>query len=122
MRMLLYLALTVSASIPATEVQAGQPFSLTGETQFVQSNGFGVRVSSDHGRWDGHRRGRRSDTVVVGDLGYYGGDWALYNNRTFESDSYNDWWHDRPERAYPRWMSQNHDCQRQYWTGSGWRC
>ena len=123
MRMLLSLAVAVAACIPATAVQAGETFSFSGETQLVNSNRVGVRVSTGDGRWrDGHRRGRRNDTVVVGDVGYYGGEWALYNNRSFESDSYNDWWHDRPERAYPRWMTQNHDCARQYWTGSGWRC
>ena len=122
MRMLLSLAVAVAASIPATAVQAGETFSFRGETQFVDSNRTGVRVFNDRGRRGDHRRGRRNDTVVVGDLGYYGGEWALYNNRSFESDSYNDWWHDRPDRAYPRWMSNNQDCQRQYWTGNGWRC
>lgn len=122
MRMLLSLAVVVAASVPATAVQAGETFSLSGQTQFVDSNRSGVRVFNDRGRRGDHRRGRRSDTVVIGDLGYYGGEWALYNNRSFESDSYNDWWHDRPDRAYPRWMSNNQDCQRQYWTGNGWRC
>ena len=122
MRMLLSLAVAVAASVPATAVQAGETFSFNGNTQFVESNRAGVRVLNEGGRRDHHRRGRRSDAVLVGDLGYYGGEWALYNNRSFESDSYNDWWHDRPDRAYPRWMSKNQDCQRQYWTGSGWRC
>ena len=121
MRMLLCLAVAVAASIPATAAQAGDTFSLSGNTPLVGSNDGGVRVFKDHGRRDDRRRGRRNDTVV-GDLGYYGGDWALYNNRSFESDSYNDWWHDRPDRAYPRWMSSNQDCQRQYWSGGGWRC
>jgi hypothetical protein len=122
MRMLLSLAVVVAASVPATAVQAGETFSFSGQTQFVDSNRSGMRVFNDRGRRSDHRRGRRSDTVVIGDLGYYGGEWALYNNRSFESDSYNDWWHDRPDRAYPRWMSNNQDCQRQYWTGNGWRC
>ncbi|MEO7634600.1 MAG: hypothetical protein ABIS38_03005 [Sphingomicrobium sp.] len=43
-------------------------------------------------------------------------------NRTWTSDSYNDWWHDRPDRAFPRWIGQNQNCERQYWTGGGWRC
>jgi hypothetical protein len=120
--MLLCLTVAVAASIPATAAQAGETFSLSGKTQFVDSNRVGVRVFNDGSRRDDRRRGRRSGTVLVGDLGYYGGEWALYNNRSFESDSYNDWWHDRPDRAFPRWMSNNQDCQRQYWTGSGWRC
>ena len=122
MRMLLCLAMAVGASMPVTAAQAGETFSFNGKSALVASTDRGVRVFKDHGRRDGHRRGRLNDSVVVGDVGYYGGEWALYNNRSFESDSYNDWWHDRPDRAYPRWMSNNHDCQRQYWTGSGWRC
>ena len=122
MRMLLCLAVAVAASIPATAAQAGETFSFSGKTEFMDSNRVGVRVFNDSGRREHRRGGRRNNNVVVGDLGYYGGEWALYNNRSFESDSYNDWWHDRPDRAYPRWMSNNQDCQRQYWTGSGWRC
>ncbi len=134
MRMLFCFAVAVAATVPATAAEAGDAFgaasSFSGTSQFVDSGRTGVRVFNDRGRRDHRRgdrdrdrdRGRRSDTVVVGDFGYYGSDWALNNNRSFESDSYNDWWHDRPDRAYPRWMSQNHDCQRQYWTGAGWRC
>jgi hypothetical protein len=51
-----------------------------------------------------------------------GGQWALYNNRTFASDSYNDWWHDRPDRAYPAWMRNNKNCERQWYAGSTLRC
>ena len=40
----------------------------------------------------------------------------------WRSDSFNDWWHDRPDRAFPRWVASNRDCQRQYWAGGGWRC
>ena len=126
MRMLLCAAVAVAAALPSTAAAeagdwSGANSAFTGTTQFVDSNRSGVRLFNDHGR-RGDRRGRRNGSVVVGDFGYYGGDWALNNNRSFESDSYNDWWHDRPERAYPRWMSQNQDCQRQYWTGAGWRC
>jgi opacity protein-like surface antigen len=126
MRMLLCAAVAVAAALPSTAAAeagdwSGANSAFTGTTQFVDSNRSGVRLFNDHGR-RGDRRGRRNGSVVVGDFGYYGGDWALNNNRSFESDSYNDWWHDRPDRAYPRWMSQNQDCQRQYWTGAGWRC
>jgi len=60
----------------------------------------------------------RTDVIMES----YGGEWALYNNRSFEPDSYNDWWHDRPDRAYPRWMTHNQDCERLWWSGGGWRC
>jgi hypothetical protein len=52
----------------------------------------------------------------------YGGEWALHNNRGWAPDSYNDWWHDRPDRAYPRWTRTNQNCERIWWSGSGWRC
>ena len=77
-------------------------------------------------RGDGHRgdgRGHRGSVDCIGGgWGYYGGEWALYNNRSWESDSYNDWWHDRPDRAFPRWVQNNQNCERIWSSGSGWRC
>ena len=79
-------------------------------------------VRHDNGDHRRHRRDR-GDTIVVGDgFGWNDGQWALYNNRTFESDSYNDWWHDQPWRAYPRWMSQNLGCDRSWYSGDVLRC
>ena len=37
-------------------------------------------------------------------------------------DSFNDWWHERPARAYPAWMARNGKCERLWWSGGGWRC
>lgn len=76
--------------------------------------GFGV---VDDNRRDCGRHNRCEFTTVT-----YGGEWALYNNRTWESDSYNDWWHDQPWRSYPKWVSTNQDCARMWWSGGGWRC
>ena len=73
------------------------------------------------GRHHRHRRGGdgcRTDVV----MDWYGGEWALYNNRSWEPDSYNDWWHDRPERSYPRWMSHNQDCARRWYSGDVLSC
>lgn len=69
-----------------------------------------------------HRRRRDRDDIVVSN--WVDGDWALYNNRSWEPDSYNDWWHDRPDRAFPRWIRHNQDCpvERMWWSGSGWHC
>lgn len=68
-----------------------------------------------------HRRDRvRCDTSVVMD--YYGGEWALYNNRSWEPNSYNDWWHDNPGRAYPAWMRHNEHCDRMWWSGDTLIC
>jgi hypothetical protein len=114
MRMLLGFAVTLAAAIPAQ----AQNFVNQG------GGGTGVSIHRGGGEWtgQGHRRHRRDDAMVVGDLGYYGGEWALYNNRSWEPDSYNDWWHDRPDRSFPRWMAGNQDCARKWWSGGGWRC
>lgn len=98
------------------QLSVGQGFAGRGEVS-VGGNGFPGGFGHD-GR-DGARRGR-SGTVLVGGWGSEG--WALYNNRSFEPDSYNGWWHDRPDRAFPRWMQNNGNCQRMWWSGGGWRC
>jgi hypothetical protein len=40
----------------------------------------------------------------------------------WRSDSFNDWWHERPDRAVPHWVRANSNCERLYWMGGGWRC
>ena len=118
MRMLLGFAIAVAAGIPATSAGA-QTLAAQG---FSASSGLNAYDGTRVHRGSDRRHHRRGRTIIAGDLGYYGGEWALYNNRSWESDSYNDWWHDRPERSYPRWMSSNQDCQRLWWSGGGWRC
>lgn len=71
---------------------------------------------------------RRDGRVRCGDgFAYADGEWALYNNRAFDPDSYNDWWNDRSDRAFPRWVQEQHargTCtpDRMWWSGSGWHC
>ena len=60
----------------------------------------------------GHRRG----------FGVALNRWYDHDDRTFEHDSYNDWWHERPHRAFPRWTANNPSCERLWWSGGGWRC
>ena len=56
-----------------------------------------------------------------GSGGYY--DYGDYDaNRSFDPDKWNDWWHDRPDRAYPRWMSRNRDCARPWYSGDVLSC
>ena len=109
-------ALSVSSESSRHHGGDGTRFSGTGSGRL---QGCDVRDGRRDGR--GRRGGSGSCDISVGTW-YSGGEWALYNNRSWESDSYNDWWHDRPDRAYPRWMSTNQDCQRQWWSGGGWRC
>ena len=69
-------------------------------------------------RDDDRRRDRhRGDGALV----IYS-DSGRVSDRAFQPDSFNDWWHDRPERAYPAWMARNRNCEREYWSGGGWRC
>jgi hypothetical protein len=92
-----------------------QTFSCFGQ------GGTNVLVGDRHGDMRQHRDGRRGcNSNVVMD--WYGGEWALYNNRSWEPDSYNDWWHDRPDRAYPAWMRRNQDCQRMWYSADTLRC
>jgi hypothetical protein len=84
----------------------------------------GHMSGSFHGDRRGHRDGRGDrrfgDSVVLGD--WYGGEWAQYNNRSWDSDSYNDWWHDRPSRAYPAWVQHNEGCARMWYAADTLRC
>ena len=73
----------------------------------------------DHGRRHDHRGDDRFDSGFSA--------WSWYDpnlNRSWDSDSYNDWWHDRPDRAYPRWVQHNDGCDEgRMWQGGGaWRC
>ena len=116
MRMLL-------ATMAGTAIMALGATSAPAETR--TSNGVRIHSGSGHAqpgfdrleRRD-RRRSRGAD-VVIGDFG--GGEWALYNNRAFEPDSYNDWWHERPWRSYPRWITAG-GCDRLWWGGGEWRC
>jgi hypothetical protein len=64
-----------------------------------------------------HHRGRGTDSVYVYDRGYQG-------DSAWRSDSFNDWWHDNPDRAYPRWVQNNQGCppERMWWSGTTLRC
>ena len=74
---------------------------------------------------DARRQGRHirvGDVLARGGYGYgfYDGDYDA--NRSFSPDKWNDWWHERPERSFPRWMSDNRSCERMWYSGAGWRC
>jgi hypothetical protein len=116
---LLIVAVAAAAAMPA-QAQDRMAFRAGADS------GHSTRIGGDFG---GHRDGDRDhrghhrprDGGVV-PWGWDDGDWAYYNNRTWQSDSFNDWWHDRPDRAFPRWMQHNENCERLWWSGGGWRC
>lgn len=49
---------------------------------------------------------------------------SSYDATDWAPDTGNDWWHDRPDRAFPRWVRHNENCtpDRMWWSGSGWHC
>jgi hypothetical protein len=76
---------------------------------FSQERRFGdFRFACGGSRHDGrhHRDGRRDR---FDGCDFFGAGWGYYDpdiNRSWDSDSYNSWWHDRPDRAYPRWVQE----------------
>jgi hypothetical protein len=90
------------------------PAAAAGPT--LRSEGF---VGSTFGRRGDPRHHRRmGGAVAIGGWGWYDPD----VNRSWDSDSFNDWWHDRPDRAYPRWVQHNDTCAQVFWAGGTWRC
>jgi len=85
-----------------------------------QSAASGVRIHRGHGDWRDRRDRGDRDRRFRGD--------AYLPYRDYQGDTlwgsggFNDWWHDRPDRAFPRWLAANHDCERRYWAGGAWRC
>jgi hypothetical protein len=70
-------------------------------------------------------RGEHCRHIRIGDgFGYSGyNDYGDYDaNRSFDPDKWNDWWNDRPDRAFPRWMARNQDCARQWYSADTLRC
>lgn len=114
MRIVLLAAAAAVVTLAATPAQAEVTgFPVHPSASF---NGVAVHRGSENGHGDRHRHWRGNAYFA----GWYGGDYD--QNRSWEPDSYNDWWHDRPERAFPRWMSHNQNCERLWWSGGGWRC
>jgi hypothetical protein len=128
-------AATIAISAPAS----AQSLATSG---FSASSAFGqaelIGAPSSDGRLVGTVRhfggsrvdGRHFRHIHVGDgfgsgFAYAGGyydDGDFDGNRSFDPDLWNDWWHNRPDRAFPRWVRHNQDCQRLWWSGGGWRC
>ena len=97
-------------------------FSASAASESVRSSG-GLSIRFARGSFShcaGHCR-----HVHLGDGFAYSGynDYGDYDaNRSFDPDKWNDWWHDRPERAFPRWMSRNQDCARRWYSGDVLTC
>jgi hypothetical protein len=127
MRYVLLAAAGLIAAAAVTAPAAAQSgaaagFSGVSGVTVHHNRGF-TSLQSFHGNRD---RRRHRDRDRDGNRGYddsylpyppeYQGD------SLWQAESYNDWWHERPWRAYPAWVNRNQNCERQYWTGGGWRC
>jgi len=124
MRVLLGIA-AFAATVPTAPAQA-----ISSSSVAVRPTEGWVMTSSQHHRRDGDGRfhGRVHHGLPLG-YGYSGYGYAGYNdysdfdgNRSFDPDKWNDWWHERPDRAYPRWMSRNQDCSRRWYSGDVLTC
>jgi hypothetical protein len=116
-----------------------------GEAQNLAASGFTAASAFGNAEFSpsGHRmlvgdfsgtgegRGGHFRHIHVGDgfgagaVAYAGGyydEGDFDGNRSFDPDLWNDWWHNRPDRAFPRWVFHNQDCARLWWSGGGWRC
>ena len=113
------LFLTLAAPLATAAVHVAPA-----NAQFAADPGASVPVHrGDNGdRHDRRRHPRFRTTIVVGAPWGASEGWALYNNRSWEPESFNDWWHERPWRAYPRWLQNNSNCDRLWWGGGVWRC
>ena len=86
--------------------------------RFDTARRFGHGHRFDHGQ-----RFERGSYDAVG-YGYYLQ--SSYDDRDWAPNTGNDWWNSRPDRAYPRWVQEQHGqaCapERMWWSGSGWHC
>lgn len=117
MQIVLLAVAAATLVIPDAPAQA----EVTAFTAGPAASNHGVSIHRGGGHRDGDRQNRRRHRNSQG--GPVFGAWYDPDlNRSWEPDSYNDWWHDRPDRAYPRWMANNQNCERMWWSGGGWRC
>jgi len=128
MHRLLLAAAASAAALIVTSPAAGQSLATAGFSSSYAStrvhagimrgppsNFGGVRVHRGHGRRDGF-----DGAFYYGSGDYDYGDFDA--NRSFDPDRWNDWWHERPERAFPRWMSRNQDCARRWYCADVLTC
>ena len=125
------MAMLVPIAVLGTTAAAAGPANAERWTDpsFVAAAAVTVHRGSDHANRPRpgrdkprHHRGRDRGPDISYVSTYNSGEWALWNNRNWEPSSYNDWWHDRPDRSFPRWMQANGNCERQWQGGGVWRC
>ena len=129
--LLVAVGLSAALAFSASPAGAQQAFSRHEGTSHRSVERWASPDSAGCGGGERHHHGRRGDRfdcrAFSDGFAYADGEWARYNNRSWDPDSYNDWWNDRPDRAYPRWVQEQQargTCEpdRMWWSGSGWHC
>jgi hypothetical protein len=118
--------LAAAASLAAIIVPAAPALALDPPSAQFAASAHGVSVHRNHpGRFDGDFRRDRRDRDRRHDRDFDG---TVFIDREWQGDtawranSFNDWWHERPWRSYPRWVSSNANCERSWQGGGVWRC
>jgi hypothetical protein len=111
----LLLTLAAAAAVAAVPAAAFPPASPNESVRSFDHRGSFVRIHRGHRDTFRDRDRDRGGDVFFPYRDYQG-------DTLWRSESFNDWWHDRPDRAFPRWVANNRNCERQYWAGGGWRC
>jgi len=136
MKGVLLVAATFAAIGIAAPAAASAGFSASSGTRNIRFTTPPIEIGPGRylpGQNRGHRRHIHVDDelLAAGGGGWgYGSGGGYYDagdydaNRSFSPDKWNDWWHERPQRAFPRWVWRNQNCteDRMWWSGSGWRC
>ena len=104
--LLAFAALSIAIALPATAAQAAERT----RPQFVAAPS-----APFHGDFRNHRRIRGFGDTIYIDREYQG-------DTAWRSTSFNDWWHEQPQRSFPRWMQNNSNCERKWWGGDALRC
>jgi len=120
-------ALTIVSPASAQGAAATLGFSSISVHRPLPGLGMARGAGNRHG--DFRHGGGQSRHIHVGDgivgagWGYGGYGYDDYDvNASWRPESFNDWWHDRPDRAYPRWMTRNRDCARLWYSGDTLTC
>ena len=111
----LLAGLAAAAALLPTPVTAVD----SGHMSFGGNHGVTIHHGGHFGDRDRDHRRRHHDNDGAFLYDY---DREYQGDTVWRSDSFNDWWHDRPDRAYPRWILSNQNCDKQWYQGDMLKC
>jgi hypothetical protein len=111
----LLAGLVATAALLPTPVAAVD----SGHMSFGGNHGVTIHHGGHFGDRDRDHRRRHHDNDGAFLYDY---DREYQGDTVWRSDSFHDWWHDRPDRAYPHWMLSNQNCDKQWYQGDMLRC